>query len=475
MRSSAHLARAAAAGQADEEDCRAARRLDPLLAVLCCLLDVCGFAVGGSLSGAALSGAGLSGTGLSGGAAGAPALGAAVLAALAVPALTWRCRAPRLVFGGIWLHGLVSALLLGFRPVAALALALYTLTVRVRRGVALAALSVSLVPAALGALAVPASGTRPVAALGGAATVLTGAWLAGQRAHLRCRRRTLRQRLAREAEHREALDAERSTTTHELLDILTHCLSAILMQAAGARRVLACDPNRAAKALATIETSGIQATGELYRLLGVLRASGLAQVSAIDLAVARPQTSPACTAPASTVAGGSRGSDGSSGPVGSAGPPAPPPPAAPAATAASPGLPALQLPSMPAGQPPPGTAPLTPVPGFANETAEPGGASEHARRRLSLSDLRPFLEQARAAGVPLRVVPHGERPGQACGLELPTGLPSDPAADPASGTVEMRWADGALELLVAAVPGPTRDRVPAPRSTWRQPTLSESA
>ncbi|MGH8921399.1 MAG: sensor histidine kinase, partial [Actinomycetes bacterium] len=58
----------------------------------------------------------------------------------------------------------------------------------------------------------------------------------------------------------------------ELHDIIAHYVSVMLLQAAGARRILTSEPDRAARALANIEHSGMQATEELRRLLGVIRA-----------------------------------------------------------------------------------------------------------------------------------------------------------------------------------------------------------
>ncbi|MFC4071803.1 sensor histidine kinase [Actinoplanes subglobosus] len=73
---------------------------------------------------------------------------------------------------------------------------------------------------------------------------------------------------------RDALRAERLRLARDLHDIVTHAISAIVMQAAGARAVIADDPERAAQALDAIETTGVQAMDELRRLLGLLRSAG---------------------------------------------------------------------------------------------------------------------------------------------------------------------------------------------------------
>lgn len=407
MRCSVHLARPhpAAAGHLDDdtEDGTPRRRLDPLLGVLCCLLDpLLALSAGALTTGDPVTGD-------------APTVVGASLATavLVVPALTWRRRAPRPVFGVLWLHALLSVLLLGYRPVLGLAVALYTVAVRERRGLALGALTLALVPVAIdGFLArtsasapAQAGGAVPAVALGMAAVVLAGAWLAAQPGQWRHRRR-LAARRRWEAECREAAAEERSRHAHDLLCIITHCLGAITLQAAGARRVLACHPDRAARALATIETRSAQATGELHRLLGILRASGIAEASSLQLGVALP--------------------------------------AGRHATAS--GDPADE-----------------PTHGATDPRADEPTPQPEPGRQLALSDLRPFLDQARAAGVPLRVLTTGAPHHAATGLDLP----ADPETPPS--TVEMRWSDGALELVLATGAPAARDHVPTPRPA-RAPT-----
>jgi signal transduction histidine kinase len=80
-------------------------------------------------------------------------------------------------------------------------------------------------------------------------------------------------RLEREREHRAAAAAgdERTRIAGELHDVVAHALSAMVVQASGARRLAERDPARAADAFLAAETSGRDALTEIRRLLGVLR------------------------------------------------------------------------------------------------------------------------------------------------------------------------------------------------------------
>jgi signal transduction histidine kinase len=88
--------------------------------------------------------------------------------------------------------------------------------------------------------------------------------------------RTLREkaeRLERETAERGAAAAleERTRIAAELHDVVAHALSAMVVQASGARRLAERDPARAAAAFQAVETSGREALTEIRRLLGVLR------------------------------------------------------------------------------------------------------------------------------------------------------------------------------------------------------------
>jgi signal transduction histidine kinase len=88
--------------------------------------------------------------------------------------------------------------------------------------------------------------------------------------------RALREK-ARRLEHEgaeraaAAAEHERARIAGELHDVVAHALSAMVVQASGARRLAQRDPVRAADAFQTVETSGREALTEIRRLLGVLR------------------------------------------------------------------------------------------------------------------------------------------------------------------------------------------------------------
>ena len=68
-----------------------------------------------------------------------------------------------------------------------------------------------------------------------------------------------------------AAEEERTRIAGELHDVVSHALSAMVVQAAGARRLATRDPERAREAFAAVEDSGREALTEMRRLLGVLR------------------------------------------------------------------------------------------------------------------------------------------------------------------------------------------------------------
>ena len=103
------------------------------------------------------------------------------------------------------------------------------------------------------------------------------AWLAGRGVRTRTR---LTEELheaavqAQEAHEEEMLHAaaeERRRIAREMHDVVAHSVSVMVVQAGGARRILARDPERAVEAAAHIEDVGRAALTEMRRLLGVLQ------------------------------------------------------------------------------------------------------------------------------------------------------------------------------------------------------------
>ena len=75
----------------------------------------------------------------------------------------------------------------------------------------------------------------------------------------------------REQAVREAVADERVRIAGELHDVVSHALSAMVVQASAARRLARRDPDRGREAFAGVEKAGREALAEMRRLLGVLR------------------------------------------------------------------------------------------------------------------------------------------------------------------------------------------------------------
>jgi signal transduction histidine kinase len=80
-----------------------------------------------------------------------------------------------------------------------------------------------------------------------------------------------RLRRDRAAELEQAAAEERARIAGELHDVVAHAMSAMVVQAGGARRLAEKDPDRARAAFAAVEDTGREALTEIRRLLGVLR------------------------------------------------------------------------------------------------------------------------------------------------------------------------------------------------------------
>jgi signal transduction histidine kinase len=94
-----------------------------------------------------------------------------------------------------------------------------------------------------------------------------------------------RARLAQEAYAHQAAEAvrtERLRLARELHDIVAHAVSAIILQAAGARTLVTTEDGRVRQAFTVIESAGVQAMNELHRLLGLLRTVDPDQTAGTD-------------------------------------------------------------------------------------------------------------------------------------------------------------------------------------------------
>ncbi len=102
-------------------------------------------------------------------------------------------------------------------------------------------------------------------------------WFVGRLARQRSRRATAFRELAaqvnveREQLESAAISEERTRIGTELQDIIAHSVSAMVIQAGGARRAMRSHPERARDSMLNIENTGRDALADLRRLLGMLR------------------------------------------------------------------------------------------------------------------------------------------------------------------------------------------------------------
>lgn len=112
----------------------------------------------------------------------------------------------------------------------------------------------------------------------GSATILVGSmWIWGnsvgiRRAYLASLEdRAVQAERERDNQAQLAADAERARIARELHDVVSHGLSAIVVQADGAGYAIDTEPEQARQAVGTIATTGRNALAEMNRMLGVLR------------------------------------------------------------------------------------------------------------------------------------------------------------------------------------------------------------
>ncbi|MDQ4009243.1 MAG: histidine kinase [Actinomycetota bacterium] len=193
--------------------------------------------------------------------------------------LVWRDRAPVTVFAIQWVLTVASwPFMTLFTPVVGVPVALYAVSVHRNRKTSLLALLASIIPIGITSSVAFRAYSDPTQQLYSfipnviiLVIVTAGAWGLGR--VTRASQQHV-QRLEGERETvREAVTAERSRIARELHDIVSHAVTAIVLQAAGAARVADTNFAQVIQSLANIETTGKQAMAELRRLLGVLEAS----------------------------------------------------------------------------------------------------------------------------------------------------------------------------------------------------------
>ncbi len=128
---------------------------------------------------------------------------------------------------------------------------------------------------ALGA-AVSFKGSSLLAGLFSVVAFVWMPWLVGRSRRLSGARERAAQELAerldadRELHVRAAALSERMRLAREIHDVITHSVSVMVIQAAGARTVMDREPARAEASLRSVERAGREALAEMRRLLGVL-------------------------------------------------------------------------------------------------------------------------------------------------------------------------------------------------------------
>lgn len=189
--------------------------------------------------------------------------------------LLWRWRQPIPVFWLQWVYGLTGLFVPGYQSFFGLLVALHAVASRCRPRIAAVTFAACIVPFGINSYNSAADRANSVATFATAASlwaVLTAAvWGLARLTYAADRRADLLQKV-QEAQAARALQEERLRLARELHDVVANAVSAMILQAAGARRVGAPD-NPAHQALAVIESAGVQAMRELHRLLGLLRSS----------------------------------------------------------------------------------------------------------------------------------------------------------------------------------------------------------
>lgn len=200
-----------------------------------------------------------------------------VLTVLVCSSLLLRHRLPRSVLALQWAFALASGLLVPqFQPAAGLLLALHAVArSRPPRESALwlASLTVPFGVQSYNTSVVSSGDQERSFALLFLLWLLIGlvVWVVGLLSYSAARR-AWRLRELEVVEAAEAVRAERLRLARELHDVVSHAVTGMMLQAAGAQALLRPTDERLRTSLAVIEASGVEAMGELHRMLGLLAA-----------------------------------------------------------------------------------------------------------------------------------------------------------------------------------------------------------
>lgn len=211
----------------------------------------------------------------------------AVFASAMALSLTWRAERPLAALAGtlgvfsvqeVWGSGTLSE---AMTPFVILTVGMYSAASRLRGAGLAAAIAASCL--AIGGTIILDAGGLDAGSLIYALVVISAAFVAGRLVGQRTREagRLTEEKAAlvaeRAAREREAVARERMRIAHELHDLITHRVSAMVLQASTERRIIergadpaVPDPATLTATLGSIETLGREAMSELRQLLGAL-------------------------------------------------------------------------------------------------------------------------------------------------------------------------------------------------------------